>query len=73
MLVRIEMTLYTIGLVLQDRVESIRRRDRESGALTTEQAMWTIGIIALVAFVFGVIKVFVTKQTDNINNTGVLK
>ena len=73
MLIRIEMTLYTIGLVLQDRVDGIRRRDRESGALTTEQAMWTIGVIILAAVVYGVIKVFVTKQTDNINNTGVLQ
>lgn len=73
MLEKLEMTFYTVSLIVQDRVENIRRRDRESGAVTLEQALWAVGIIVIATAAFAVIKAFVTKNTNNIEKTGVLK
>ncbi len=65
------MTMYySVAIFFGDRVEKLRTRGSERGAMTTtEIAVWTLAALALATTAFFVIKGFVTKQTGNINNT----
>lgn len=73
MITKLELMIYTVGLVVRDRVEDIRSRDRESGGVTLEQAMWALGVIVIAGIAFAVVKGFVSKNTDNIEKSTVLK
>lgn len=61
---------YNVSLIIGERVERLRKRGPESGAMTTtEIATWVLGALVLAGVAYGVVKLFLTKQTNSITNT----
>ena len=67
-MLRLAATLHLLGLNLTDKVRtSIATRDSERGAVTVEQVLWAVAVVAIVGLVVTAIRAYVIAEANKLN------